>query len=182
MKLLQLYSLVTFLGIILVHPVSVYPEECYAALKIRAPENRPAHFAMDGCMANPVDCCYLTDLASRIPEKEAFLAIIEQCNACCQARAVHCYGYITGSWIDIHSPCKPQQIFSALKTDWQNLAGFDEPDCICLEYKDVNDEMDRMYSELKSNIQNDHYPTTFEILKGIVDNWEFFLSSFHFGK
>lgn len=148
----------------------VLKADCYAVLKIRATENRPAYYPADGCFVNPVEDFFSTS-PERVPYKQALISICEQCNACCQARSSNCFGYITGNWLDIQSELKPINIFSLINVKGVNLAEKDEADCICLEKHNVNDEMDKAHSDLLNNLRTNQYPTFFEMLDEVVKFW-----------
>ena len=165
------YLILYILTSIFLIPALGYGSECHAVLRIRADENRPAHYAIDGCMANPIDDSYADSVLSRVPNTQGMVIIFEQCNSCCMARAENCYGYITGNWIDPEKKTKPKGIFDLLKVEWSNQSQERECDCICLEKNDIDDEMDRRYDSLKLKIQHDQYPVIFNMLDDIVKLW-----------
>ena len=166
-KILGCAYLLTFIAF----SSGVIGSDCHAILKIRATDNRPADFAIDGCVANPVDSFFRTIGASRVPHKDGLVLIYEQCNACCQARAKNCFGYITGNWIDVESQFKPQKIFELINVKFEDLVENEEADCICLEKTDVHDDMDQQHRMLIQNIRTTQNPVIFNMLEGIVNYW-----------
>ncbi|AMO58362.1 hypothetical protein EZMO1_4446 [Endozoicomonas montiporae CL-33] len=143
-------------------------------LTIRKVDRRPPEFAIDGCTANPVDpvdSIYRTTLESRMPHKEALVSISDQCNSCCQARAINCSGYITGNWIDIDHSFKPKEIFERINVTFEDLAQNGEADCICLENKDLNKDMNERYQTLIDNMRTSENPLVFDMLSVIVGYW-----------
>ena len=149
-------------------------DHCYAMYQVRIPENNPqAHF--DGTTPNPEDAFFLTDYQERILHYQNFQKMVEMCQELCLSRGSDCRGYITGNCIELAAKRDPEGLMKKLMPPYcKESDGIEEPlkevDCICVREKDVNEDIDHSYTELKDKFIPSE--TVFNMIFAIVAFWQ----------